>query len=163
MIGQFTVGQAVAAGTANWRGMLRLPLLYVVPLGVAVSVWHVPLPLWFLNTISLIGGMTIPLMLLMLRASLARLHVVTLGRAVSLSVLRIGTGSCIGLVTALLCQLDATARAVLIMQCAMPVAVYNYLFAQRWDNQPEEVASLVVVSTLASIFSVPALLHFLMF
>jgi malate permease and related proteins len=52
---------------------------------------------------------------------------------------------------------------VLIMQCAMPVAVYNYLFALKWNNQPEEVASLVVVSTIVSIFSVPALLHFLIF
>jgi predicted permease len=163
MIGQFTVGQAVAAGATNWRGMLRLPLIYAVALGIAVSVWHLPLPLWFINTISLIGGMTIPLMLLMLGTSLARIHVVTLSRAVALSGLRIGIGGCIGLVIALLLHLDPTARAVLIMQCAMPVAVYSYLFAQRWNNQPEEVASLVVVSTLVSLISVPALLHFLMF
>jgi hypothetical protein len=163
MIGQFTLGQAVAAGSTNWRGMLRLPLIYAVVLGVVVSVWHVSLPLWFINTISLIGGMTIPLMLLMLGASLARLQVVMMNRAVALSALRIGIGACIGLVIALLFQLDATARSVLIMQCAMPVAVYNYLFAQRWNNQPEEVASLVVVSTFMSIVSVPVLLHFLMF
>jgi malate permease and related proteins len=162
MIGQFTVGQAIAAGTASWRGMLRLPLIYAVLLGVAVSVWHVPLPLWILNTISLIGGMTIPLMLLMLGASLARPQVVTLSRAIVLSLLRIGLGACIGVGIAFLFQLGPVARSVLIMQCAMPVAVYNYLFAQKWNNQPEEVAGLVVVSTVASILSVPALLHFLM-
>jgi malate permease and related proteins len=60
-------------------------------------------------------------------------------------------------------ELDATARSVLIMQCAMPVAVYNYLFAQKWNNQPEEVASLVIVSTLVSTFTVPVLLRILMF
>jgi len=49
------------------------------------------------------------------------------------------------------------------MQCAMPVAVYNYLFAQKWNNQPEEVASLVIVSTLVSTFTVPVLLRILMF
>ena len=161
-IGQFTVGQAVAAGVANWRGMLRLPLIYAVLAGVAVAVWKVPLPLWLMNTVSLIGGMTIPLMLLMLGASLARLQVAVISRAVTLSVLRIGSGACIGLVVAMFFNLDATARSVLIMQCAMPVAVYNYLFAQRWNNQPEEVAGLVVVSTLVSILSVPTLLHFLL-
>lgn len=162
MIGQFTVGQAVAAGSANWRGMLRLPLIYAVLAGVAISVWKVALPSWLMNTVSLIGGMTIPLMLLMLGASLARLQIAVISRAVMLSVLRIGSGACIGLAIAMLFNLDATARSVLIMQCAMPVAVYNYLFAQRWNNQPEEVAGLVVVSTLVSIVSVPALLHFLM-
>jgi malate permease and related proteins len=163
MIGQFTVGQAIAAGKANWVGMLRLPLIYAVLLGVAVSVYRVPLPLWVNNTISLIGGMTIPLMLLMLGSSLARLRVEMMSRAIALSVLRIGVGACIGYGIAALFHLDGAARPVLIMQCAMPVAVYNYLFAQKWNNQPEEVASLVVVSTFVSIVSVPALLHFLMF
>ena len=163
MIGQFTVGQAIAAGKANWVGMLRLPLIYAVLLGVAVSVYRVPLPLWVNNTISLIGGMTIPLMLLMLGSSLARLHVEMMSRAIALSVLRIGVGACIGYGIAALFHLDGAGRPVLIMQCAMPVAVYNYLFAQKWNNQPEEVASLVVVSTFVSIVSVPALLHFLMF
>ena len=107
--------------------------------------------------------MTIPLMLLMLGASLARLQVVMMSRAIALSVLRIGTGAGVGILIASLFDLDVTTRAVLIMQCAMPVAVYNYLFAQRWNNQPEEVASLVVVSTVVSVFSVPALLRFLMF
>jgi predicted permease len=161
-IGQFTVGQAIAAGSANWRGMLRLPLIYAVLLGVGVSVWRVPLPLWLINTVNLIGGMTIPIMLLMLGSSLASLRVLAISRALALSVARIGMGACIGAAIAFLFNLDTTARAVLIMQCAMPVAVYNYLFAQRWNNQPDEVASLVVVSTLLSIISVPVLLHFLM-
>src|SRR5580658_7491740 len=163
MIGQFTVGQAIAAGSANWRGIVRLPLIYAVLLGVGVSVWHVALPRWFTNTISLIGGMTIPLMLLMLGASLARLRVVTIYQAMALSALRIGAGACIGLVIASLFELDPTARSVLIMQCAMPVAVYNYLFAQKWNNQPEQVASLVIVSTLVSTFTVPVLLRILLF
>jgi predicted permease len=161
-IGQFTAGQAIAAGSANWRGMLRLPLIYAVLLGVGVSIWRVKLPPWFTNTANLIGGMTIPMMLLMLGASLARLRVQSVSRALILSAARIGIGACIGVAIAFLFNLDTTARAVLIMQFAMPVAVYNYLFAQRWNNQPEEVASVVVVSTLLSILSVPVLLHFLM-
>jgi malate permease and related proteins len=34
MVGQFTVGQAIAAGAANWQGILRLPLLYATILGL---------------------------------------------------------------------------------------------------------------------------------
>jgi predicted permease len=161
MVGQFTAGQAIAAGAANWRSIFRMPLIYAVAFGFAVSVWRVPLPHWLSNTISLIGGMTIPLMLLMLGASLARLQVETMSRAAVLSGLRIGIGAGVRVAVAALFGIEGTARAVLILQCAMPTAVYNYLFALRWNNQPEEVASLVVVSTIASILSVPALLHFL--
>jgi predicted permease len=161
MIGQFTVGQAVAAGSAKWLGIFRLPLLYATALGVLVSVTHIAPPVWLTNTISLVGGMTIPLMLLMLGASLARLRVGSVGKAALLSAVRIVTGAAIGYAVAFTLGLEGNAQSVLIMQCAMPVAVYNYLFAQKWNNEPEEVAGLVVASTLASIISVPALLYVL--
>jgi predicted permease len=161
MIGQFTIGQAVAAGSANWLGIFRLPLLYATALGVLVSVTQIAPPVWLTNTISLIGGMTIPLMLLMLGASLARLRVGSVGKAALLSTVRIVTGAAIGCAVAFVLGLEGNAQSVLIMQCAMPVAVYNYLFAQKWNNEPEEVAGLVVASTLASIINVPALLYVL--
>jgi predicted permease len=52
-------------------------------------------------------------------------------------------------------------KAVLIMQASNPVAVYNYLFAQRWNNEPEEVAGVVVLSTVISIATIPLLLGWL--
>lgn len=161
-IGNYTVGQAIAAGTADWRAVLRMPLVYAAVLGLAASAlqWEVPRPL--ANTLSLVGGMTIPLMLLMLGASLGRLGVGALGRAAAVSGLRIGAGGCIGVAAAALFGLSGVAASVLILQCAMPVAVYSYLFAQRWNNQPEEVAGLVVVSTFASAATIPALLVFLL-
>ena len=58
--------------------------------------------------------------------------------------------------------LEGVAKAALIQQSAMPVAVFNYLFALRWNNQPEEIAGVVVVSTLAAIVTAPALLFFLL-
>jgi malate permease and related proteins len=161
MIGQFTAGQAIAAGAANWRGMLRLPLIYATGLGVLVSVFKIGLPVWFVSTITLIGGMTIPLMLLMLGASLARLRVKAVGKSVLLSLIRIVIGAGVGFAVAIAFKLHGAAASVVVMQCAMPVAVYNYLFAQKWNNEPEEVAGLVVASTLISVFSVPALLYFL--
>ena len=44
------------------------------------------------------------------------------------------------------------------LQSSMPVAVFNYLLAQRYDREPSEVAGLVVVSTLMSFMLTPLLL-----
>ena len=44
----------------------------------------------------------------------------------------------------------------------MPVAVFNYLFALQYDNQPEEVAGTVVLSTALSFLTLPALLWYVM-
>lgn len=40
----------------------------------------------------------------------------------------------------------------------MPVAVFNYLFAQRYERAPSEVASLVVTSTLMAFVLLPGLI-----
>lgn len=45
---------------------------------------------------------------------------------------------------------------------SMPVAVFNYLFAQRSGHEPEYVASLVFCSTLLSLLYLPILLAILM-
>jgi malate permease and related proteins len=161
-IGNYTVGQAMAAGGANWRGLLRMPLLYAAILGSAVAIFRMSLPRWFGDTVTLVGSMSVPLMLLMLGASLARLKVAAVGRAAFVSALRIGLGGGVGLGVSLLFGLTGTAKSVFILQCAMPVAVYNYLFALRWNNDPEEVAGTVVVSTLAAIVSIPVLLALLL-
>ena len=58
--------------------------------------------------------------------------------------------------------MEGAARGVLILQCAMPVAVFNYLFALQYNNQPEEVAGTVVLSTALSFLSLPLLLWYIL-
>jgi predicted permease len=161
-IAQFTIGQAIAAGTADFRAILRMPLIYAVALGIVLSVSEVTLPAWIANTLSVHAWIAVPLMLLMLGASLARLRVAALGRALMLSLLRIAMGAVVAVAVTTLLGMTGTARAVFILQSAMPVAVYCYLFAERWKTEPEEVAGLVVVSTLVSIVTIPVLLDLLL-
>ena len=161
-VANYTLGQMIAAGKANWRGLFRLPILYAVAIGIALSFWRIELPGWAGTTIALIGNVTVPLMLLMLGSSLSRLKVASVGRALFVSVLRIGLGGATGVGVAAAFGLTGSLRAVLILQCANPVAVYNYLFAQRWNNEPEEVAGVVVLSTLLSLLTIPLVLAWLM-
>jgi len=44
----------------------------------------------------------------------------------------------------------------------MPVAVFNYLWAVRYNTAPEVVAGLVLASTALSFDTLPLLLLFLM-
>ena len=162
LVANFTLGQAIAAGQANWRGLIRLPILYSVAIGILLSLSGATLPQWAKTTVGLIGDMTIPLMLLMLGSSLSLLEVTAFWRAALVSSIRIGFGAAIGITVAAVFGLTGSMRAVLILQCANPVAVYNYLFAQRWNNQPEEVAGVVVLSTLFSIVTIPLLLGWLL-
>ncbi|HYM32004.1 MAG TPA: AEC family transporter [Candidatus Cybelea sp.] len=161
-IGNNTVGQSIAAGSASWRTLIRLPIIYAVILGLLLGYTHTGLPRWLDNIVTMIAGLVVPLMLMMLGAAIGRLRVRALRRAALITATRIGLGTAIGVLVAWALGLEGAARGVLILQCAMPVAVYNYLFAQRWNNQPDEVAGAVVVSTLASVVTLPLLLAWLL-
>jgi predicted permease len=40
----------------------------------------------------------------------------------------------------------------------MPSAVFNYLFARLYDNDPDQVAGIILISTVLSYLTLPLLL-----
>src|SRR5215211_7164199 len=58
-IANYTLGQAIAAGKANWGALLRLPILYAVAIGVLLSFTELKLPSWGQATVALVGNMTV--------------------------------------------------------------------------------------------------------
>lgn len=159
---QFTAGIAIWSGSLSLRELARTPLIYAAVLAVAVLVSGAKVPGWIWNTTEILGGFAIPLMLVTLGASLAELRVVRIGRSVLLAGLRLLLGFGVGVALAALFEMQGIARGVLILQCSMPAAVFNYLFAQRYARAPEEVASIVVLSTLMAFALLPLLLGYLL-
>jgi len=159
---QFMIGPAIAAGTLSPGALARVPILYAVPAALVFTLGGLPVPEWLLNTTRLLGGMAIPLMLIALGISLASLRVGNLRHSVVLASLRLVAGFAVGLVVSAVLDLGPVERGVVVVQSTMPVAVFNFLFAQRYRTQPAEVAGLVVISTLLSFATLPALMAFLL-
>ncbi|MDF1749834.1 MAG: AEC family transporter, partial [Alphaproteobacteria bacterium] len=159
---QFTIGTSIAAGGVSWRRVVTTPHIYAVLLAGLLLGTDTALPQWLSNTVNLLGQFTIPIMLMLLGVSLARLSVGNLPRAVMLSTIRIGGGLAIGLLINWIFDLQGVAAGVMLIMSTMPVAVFNYLFAQYYNNSPSEVAGLVVVSTLMSFVTLPILLYFIL-
>lgn len=161
-VAHFSIGVVAFSGGRAHRELVTNPMVWSVLVAVAMVVgdWH--LPRWLTNTLDLVGGMTIPLMLIALGASLAQLDVRLFGRALVFSVARVGLGFAAGLVVVTAFNLTGTERGIVLIQAAMPVAVFNYLFAQRYGRAPAEVAGLVLVSTLLSFLTLPALLWYVL-
>jgi predicted permease len=156
-----TIGQSIAAGRGHWRAAIASPMVWAALAGIAWGFAKIPLPVWFDNTLELMSGLTIPLLLLMVGTSLARIPVKSVPRAAVLSMVRIGMGIAVGFGLSELFGFTGAERGAFVLQCAMPVAVYNYVYAQLYNTAPEEVASLVVLSTIFSAFTVPVLLTLL--
>jgi len=47
---------------------------------------------------------------------------------------------------------------VMMLHSVMPAAVINVVFAQRYDRDPALVASAIVIGTLLSLVTIPAVL-----
>jgi predicted permease len=161
MIATFTVGLLLVA-EGNWRDRLfsvaKQPVIYAMAMSVLLLVTHTDLPRWMSNTVDLLGGIAIPLMTLALGVSLATLKIQFLSRSISFGVARVFGGLLLGYIVCHLMGLTGVSRAVVLLQSAMPIAVFNYLLALRYNRQPEEVAAMVLVSTLIAFAGLPFLL-----
>jgi predicted permease len=162
MVVMMVLGLWLVSGEPTPKKALTMPLPYAVAAALAFRAAEVEVPAWLYNSTDLLGGMTVPLMLLTLGVSLASMRVVAVRRALALATLRLAMGAAVGVAIAALFDFDGIARGVLIIQCAMPPAVFNYLFAQSYDRKPEETASVILISTMLSFLTLPLLLPFVL-
>jgi predicted permease len=158
----FTVGQWFWSRQLSLVDIFRQPLPWATILAFLFVGLDWSVPDWLGRTTGLLGDFTIPIMQITLGVSLARMRVVGVRRTLGLSFFKLGVGAGIGFGLAGFFALEGVARGVLILDCAMPVAVFNYMFAHKFGRDPEQVASLVVVSTLLSFVTLPLLLGFLL-
>jgi len=156
----FTFGVWVVAGGGNPVAAIREPLVWGTVAGSVFLALGWDVPAWAAATLDLVGQMAIPLMLLTLGVAISRLKPSALGRAVWLCLAKTLVCVAVPLAVGLAFGLPRQTVGVLVLQVATPVAVTSYMLATRYDARPDEVAGLVVVSTLMSVAVIPLLLAF---
>lgn len=155
----FSIGQTVVSGERALTALVTNPIILSVFVAIAMVLGDWQLPAALHNSVELVGGLTIPLMLITLGVSLARLGVQHLADATLFALARLAIGLGAGWLVCEWLSLEGVLRGVVLIQSSMPVAVFNYLFAERYGQGPERVAGMVVVSTLLSFLLLPWLLQ----
>ena len=154
----FTLGIWIVSGGGNLTVLIKEPSVVAISLAVMFLITGFQLPNWTANTIELIGQMAIPLMLLTLGVAVARLETGGMSRAVLLALIKLIVCFAAAWVTAAYFDLTSIAFAVLVLQMTTPVAVTAYLIAEGYGARAQEVAALVVVSTIMSVGAMPLIL-----
>ena len=167
MVATFTLGLVLMTSTeGGWlkrmASVAQQPVIYAMALAVIVLVADITLPRWLGNTLDLLGGLAIPLMTIALGVSLATLKITRWRRSLVVSLARIGGGLLLGFLVCQFMGLTGVSRNVVLLQSAMPVAVFNYLLALRYNHNPDEVAAMVLMSTLVAFLGLPFLLAVLL-
>lgn len=152
----FTLGTYIVNHAARFARTLRSPMVIATAMGFLFALVHPPMPEWTMQAIRLVGDGMIPLMLLSLGV-----------RMVDAS----WSGWRLGLVGAIVCPLTGLALAgflnsvldlppeqqgLLYIFGSLPPAVLNFMVAEQYRQEPEKVASIVMIGNAMSILFVTA-------
>ena len=156
-ISQYTLGMAISSGQFDIRQLMKQPIIWAVIFVLTVILGDLQMPKWFNSTTSILAGLTIPAMLIMLGTSLANLNIASLKETLTISFLRILLGLGLGLLVIEMLSLSGIMAGIVLLQSAMPSAVFNYIFADRFNRESDKVAAVILQSTLISALSLPLL------
>lgn len=162
----YTLGVHIACKAESWRAGLKevlgVPLIYAALAGLILNMTRVQPPALLMDTLEFIGRAAIPLILITTGVNLAGIRPTALGTACLASLLRMGGGFLLGLMVVPLFAFTGVDRAVVLFESAMPSAVFASILCAKYGNEEALVSSVVLITTLASVVTVPLLLHFLM-
>ena len=156
-ISQYTLGMAISSGQFDIRQLMKQPIIWAVIFFLTVILGEFQMPKWFNSTTSILAGLTIPAMLIMLGTSLANLNIASLKETFTISFLRILLGLGLGLLVIEMLSLSGIMAGIVLLQSAMPSAVFNYIFADLFNRESDKVAAVILQSTLISALSLPLL------
>jgi malate permease and related proteins len=160
----YSAGVFVAAG-GGWRenlaSTLKVPTIYAAILALLLNLNNVGVPALVMKPLDFIGSMVTPLVVLALGFSLSKIKITSLSTPLLASLARVGGGLAIGFLAVNIFQITGVFRSVVILMSSMPAAVNTYLVAAKYKNEPELVASVVLITTVFSLILIPVLLHLL--
>lgn len=157
---QSTVGVTLASGRRNLGEALRLPYVYAVAAAAACRLGDLrPWPV-LIAPLELAADLAVPLMLVALGVRLGGARIENWRAPALVSVTRIGGGYAAACVFVAATGLDGDARSVLLLASAMPAAVINFVFVEKYGGPSASVASAVAASTLVSFVTTPIVLAY---
>lgn len=155
---QHSVGMSLYAGSVKLAVMLRQPLLYAVAAVLVVMWFNLTVPTVILTTTEMLGGMMIPSMLVLLGASLATLQVSDLRPALFVAGARLGIGVASAVIVIWAFGFTGVTAGTVFLLASMPTAIVNYIYAERFQQNPRQVAGAIVVSTIVTFICLPGLI-----
>lgn len=155
---QYSLGIYILNGRANWIEIFRLPLIYAAVGGVYFNLMQIRIPEALAQPINMLGQATIPWMLISLGYRLSEVRSVQWGHALAGALLRIVGGFGAATAAVLVIGAHGINRQVLLLYGALPAAVVNFILTEKYRQDPALAASVVVMSTFLSVFTIPVVL-----
>ncbi|MBK7135911.1 MAG: AEC family transporter [Rhodocyclales bacterium] len=154
----FSLGVWMLDHRARLANLWRMPMMLAALAGLAVSLASVALWPPLLTAIRMLGDISIPLLLFTLGVRLAGASFHAWGIGLAGAVARPVLGMLIAWGAGWALGLSPQHQGMLMVFGALPPAVLNYVFAERYAQEPDKVASIVMVGNVAALLFIPVAL-----
>lgn len=151
----FSFGARLLDSTTRILTLWRIPVVFAAIAGLTVAVFKLPIWQPAVIAIKMLGDVSVPLLLFSLGVRMTDVNFREWKLAVGSALLRPLAGMAIAWAVIQLLGLDGRDAAMLLVFGALPPAVLNFLFAERYKQEPQRVASIVLIGNLAALIFLP--------
>ncbi|MFT5705992.1 MAG: putative permease [Oceanospirillaceae bacterium] len=158
----FTLGIYILDRKMNPLKALKLPMILATFAGLLFSSFNIQLPEIMKVPLDMMGKICIPLMLFALGVRMIDIDFSTWKVGLWGAVLAPASGILIAIPIGSILQLSTEHFAYLIVFAALPPALLNYMIAEKYQQQPAQVASIVLIGNISSLAIMPLVLYFVL-
>ncbi|MEJ2392825.1 MAG: AEC family transporter [Gammaproteobacteria bacterium] len=155
MLLHFTLGIYMLDRRLHLFNLLQMPMILATIFGLLVGGFKLPLwePLYVM--IKMLGDVAIPLLLFSLGVRLTDISLRNWHLGAAGAVLCPASGMLMAWLILSVLDLPPLQHSLLIIFGALPPAVLNYLVAEQYQQEPDKVASIVMLANLGSLVVMP--------
>ena len=151
----FSLGARITSAHARTRDLLLSPLMIATALGFASAASGVRPPDVLFTGLKIMGEAMLPLMLFALGVRLTALRRQDVPRGLLGAFARPVIGLALALPLAWALGLAGASKGQLILFGSLPPAVMQFLLAERYRQEPEKVAAMILLGNALAVLFVP--------
>ena len=151
----FSIGARITSASARTRDLLTSPLMIGTALGFASALTDIRPPDVLLSGLKLLGDALLPMMLFALGVRLTSLTRAGLALGLLGALARPLIGLAIGIPLARALGIEGAARGQLLLFAALPPAVMQFMLAERYHQEPDKVAAMIMLGNALAVVFVP--------
>jgi len=158
----FSVGMKMMNSKISLLNIIKIPMVLAAILGLSYSLTGWQLPSVVSTSVEMLGQVAIPLMLFSLGVRLTSIDLQDWRIGIAGAIICPATGIIVVLLMSPFLSLNELQYGQLLIFGALPPAVLNFMIAEKYQQQPKQVAAIVLMGNLGSLITIPAVLYFLL-
>ncbi|MBL4900664.1 MAG: AEC family transporter [Colwellia sp.] len=158
----FSVGMKMMDNKVSMLNIVKIPMVLAAILGISFSLTGWDLPTAVSTPIDMLGQIAVPLMLFSLGVRLTSVDLQDWKIGVAGAIICPATGILLVWLISPFLSLSELQYGQLLIFGVLPPAVLNFMVAEKYQQEPRKVASIVFLGNIGSLITIPVVLYFLL-